>query len=471
MSRSVKTLISPEQAVDWLRQEPPGARARNQQTVERYAAVMRDGAWRAAKGDAIHIRSDGTIAEGGHRLRACIVAQTSFEAYLLNEAPRRSARYRRTKMPTTPERLIAARAAAKTIAEEITAAQGVRGEALRTDDDVSAERADQELITLRLRAARIADKIAMLEPEAEAEKRRALDWPQDLETTLSRIDELQVRHDALARKRSQRGRSIRTRQSRFHDPGAAQARRTIAGYGRMKPTAEFAGITKFECCSGCTIDKCLISGINVCGHPYKTGLQAGVERVPGAPERYARAKRAVDVWIAERTTDGAVSDLAGAMPSADAIAAMSPADADAKLTELQSSKAWCDAFLKNSGAEVKTFKALVEKRGPDFRLDQIAAGNTVPLPDIDVHTGDQLTLHNQVRAADSLRAQGVEPAVIKQLLKGEPVSQAEFDAAAKAKADLLGNKEFVTKWLSGDREAVRQMTLLSIILVSGKKAA
>jgi hypothetical protein len=199
MTRSVKATITPEQAADWLRQEPTGAGARNQQTIEQYAAVMRDGGWRADKGDAIHIRPDGTIVEGRHRLNACIVAQTSFETYLL--APRRPAQHRRTKMPTTPERLLAARAAAKAVADEIAAAQGVRGEALRTDDDESAERADQELITLRLRAARIADKIAMLETLAAVEKRQAEHWPEDLAATLARIDEMQVRHDALARKR------------------------------------------------------------------------------------------------------------------------------------------------------------------------------------------------------------------------------------------------------------------------------
>lgn len=201
MTRSVKTLVTPEQAAEWLRHEPPpaGVRARNQQTVEQYAAAMRAGEWRADKGDAVHIKPDGTIVEGRHRLSACVLAQTSFETYLL--APRRPAQHRRTKMLTTPERLLTARAAAKTVAEEIAAAQGVRGEALRTDDDDGAERADQELITLRLRAARIADKISMLEPLAEAERQQAQEWPQDLATTLSRIAALQVRHDALARKR------------------------------------------------------------------------------------------------------------------------------------------------------------------------------------------------------------------------------------------------------------------------------
>lgn len=157
------------------------------------------------------------------------------------------------------------------------------------------------------------------------------------------------------------------------------------------------------------------------------------------------------------------------MPSAVAIIVMSPTEADAKLTELQGNKTWCDRFLKGSDPEVKTFKALMAQRGPDFRLDQIAAGNTVPLPDIDTHTGDTLTLHNQVRAANTLREQGIPAEAIKQVFKGEPVSQAEFDAAAAAKKDLMGDSDFVAKWLKGDRAAVRQMTLLNIIAVAGVK--
>jgi hypothetical protein len=165
------------------------------------------------------------------------------------------------------------------------------------------------------------------------------------------------------------------------------------------------------------------------------------------------------------------SNAAISMPDAAAIIVMSPAEADAKLTELQANKTWCDRFLKGSDPEVKTFKELMAQRGPDFRLNQIAAGNTVPLPDVDTHLGSELSTYNTIQGAGWMREQGIEPAVIKQVLKGEPVSQAEFDAAAKAKADLLRNKEFVAKWLAGDREAVRQMTLLHIIGVAGAKKA
>ena len=34
---------------------------------------------------------------------------------------------------------------------------------------------------------------------------------------------------------------------------------------------EFAGVSASACCTGCTAERCLISTVNVCKHPYKTG--------------------------------------------------------------------------------------------------------------------------------------------------------------------------------------------------------
>lgn len=40
-----------------------------------------------------------------------------------------------------------------------------------------------------------------------------------------------------------------------------------------KPNAavEFAGVSATACCSECTSELCVISTVNVCKHPYKTG--------------------------------------------------------------------------------------------------------------------------------------------------------------------------------------------------------
>lgn len=39
----------------------------------------------------------------------------------------------------------------------------------------------------------------------------------------------------------------------------------------LKVPDEFAGMTELECCAGCTAERCVISGVNVCGHPFKGG--------------------------------------------------------------------------------------------------------------------------------------------------------------------------------------------------------
>jgi hypothetical protein len=199
MTRSVKSTITPEQAADWLMNEPAtvGVRIKNPQSIERYAAVMKAGQWAARRGDFIDIEADGRIADGFHRLSACVISQASFATYL--QAPR-AARQRRKKLGSTSERLSAAHVAAKTIAKQIAVFEQSRRLALLIDDDESAERADRQLMVLRGAAQRAADKIKLLEPIAEAESQDE-HWPQDVKSAQTRLDQMRTRHDALARKR------------------------------------------------------------------------------------------------------------------------------------------------------------------------------------------------------------------------------------------------------------------------------
>jgi hypothetical protein len=60
-----------------------------------------------------------------------------------------------------------------------------------------------------------------------------------------------------------------------------------------KVPSEFVGITTTECCDGCNADGCVISGINVCAHPMKGGLQSAQMRDPEALKRFNRAKGAL----------------------------------------------------------------------------------------------------------------------------------------------------------------------------------
>jgi hypothetical protein len=63
------------------------------------------------------------------------------------------------------------------------------------------------------------------------------------------------------------------------------------------PTDNLAGLTQVECCKVCGVDKCVISGIAVCAHPAKGGLQGAmmhnadtVKRFNAAVTKLKRAK-------------------------------------------------------------------------------------------------------------------------------------------------------------------------------------
>jgi hypothetical protein len=57
---------------------------------------------------------------------------------------------------------------------------------------------------------------------------------------------------------------------------------------------EFAGMTLGGCCSGCTVNHCVISGAAYCGHPGKGALHPQTMHDPAALERHARAKLVVE---------------------------------------------------------------------------------------------------------------------------------------------------------------------------------
>jgi hypothetical protein len=54
--------------------------------------------------------------------------------------------------------------------------------------------------------------------------------------------------------------------------------------------AQFAGMSTTECCDGCKPDRCVISGMNYCAHPFKGGLHSPQMQDPEALKRANRAK-------------------------------------------------------------------------------------------------------------------------------------------------------------------------------------
>lgn len=55
-----------------------------------------------------------------------------------------------------------------------------------------------------------------------------------------------------------------------------------------KPTGEFVGLTPKECPTACNAERCVISGIGICGHPAKGALQVHTAEALG---RFNEAKK------------------------------------------------------------------------------------------------------------------------------------------------------------------------------------
>ena len=56
---------------------------------------------------------------------------------------------------------------------------------------------------------------------------------------------------------------------------------------------EFLGLTADACCADCCMEKCVITGKALCGHPRKGGLQPPDMLVPETMARYQRAVKAL----------------------------------------------------------------------------------------------------------------------------------------------------------------------------------
>lgn len=71
---------------------------------------------------------------------------------------------------------------------------------------------------------------------------------------------------------------------------AANKAKKAAKPAPAKPATEFAGLSHVNCCEGCTPTQCVISGIGVCAHPLKGGLQAAQMQDSKTLARFNRAK-------------------------------------------------------------------------------------------------------------------------------------------------------------------------------------
>lgn len=141
------------------------------------------------------------------------------------------------------------------------------------------------------------------------------------------------------------------------------------------------------------------------------------------------------------------------------------AEAKARLAAVKADPKWVDEYLSGSSRHAKEMRELravidADQTAVDPQTEMAIAGK--------LFDGIQPSGHlARVGTAEMLRAAGVgDEAVIRQVLTGQAVTQQEHAAATETKARLMKDKAFVEKYMTGDDEAKRTMTLLNIVASS-----
>jgi hypothetical protein len=135
------------------------------------------------------------------------------------------------------------------------------------------------------------------------------------------------------------------------------------------------------------------------------------------------------------------------------------AQAGARLAECVADQAWGDRLLSGDAATTKEFHELSAMHANG--TTDVESAMTGAIPDV-----PDSGLKTMAGTADMLRAIGIEPGPIRQLLEGYEISQAEHDAVSALKGQLMRSAEFTKSYLAGEPEAVKKMTLCDIVLSS-----
>jgi hypothetical protein len=145
----------------------------------------------------------------------------------------------------------------------------------------------------------------------------------------------------------------------------------------------------------------------------------------------------------------------------------SPAGARAELNAKLADPAWFSRYT-NGSVETQTEFAELTERGAADKVDRLIDGtySTTPFD----FTDGGVSPHDAMGAAAWLRDAGVEPAAIKQLLEGHPVSKQELQAVEQHRARLLGDPEWTKRMLAGDAAARRDLLLFSLLRVVGAES-
>jgi hypothetical protein len=140
----------------------------------------------------------------------------------------------------------------------------------------------------------------------------------------------------------------------------------------------------------------------------------------------------------------------------------SAAEASARLDVLISDKEWAGKLLAGDGLATKEFHDLSALIAADEKVEAAMSGKGSVLPG--GIPDSQLKLMTET--AGYLREHGVGEGAVRQTLTGEKVSKKEYELVTAWKAQHMRDGDFTKKYLAGDSEATRQMTLANIVLAS-----
>lgn len=137
----------------------------------------------------------------------------------------------------------------------------------------------------------------------------------------------------------------------------------------------------------------------------------------------------------------------------------SPAEAASRLETRMADPAWRDAYLSGNGPEVAESRSLHEMIASGD--DPVASAMTGAMPDL---PSSEHRLMSQT--ADVLRDHGIREEVIRETLEARPASDQDRAIALAWKNQHMRDEGWVKRYMTGDSDARREMTLANIILSS-----
>jgi hypothetical protein len=141
----------------------------------------------------------------------------------------------------------------------------------------------------------------------------------------------------------------------------------------------------------------------------------------------------------------------------------------AKLDSLGADPAWLNRLFTGDGTARKEFDQLVEAKFSGDKVTGMIEGTYQPQP-LSLNVAGVSDQH-AMNAVGWMRNDGHSDAEIEQLLRGQPVSKEEYDAALQLEQDLVKDRDFARLLGEGNREAARTVRRIAIIKTIGAKAA